>query len=158
MSRAEACEAFARLLSSAPAPRVVVSVRDFPALVRRCRVYQLAGFTEVRKGQAAHDRPTSAGGYVEPADEIQRRLAEIWQEELGIAQVGMLDDFFALGGDSLSAVKLVSRMRPVLRVPITVRTVYDAPTIGALTDYAASLRWAADATVAADEAAEEGVL
>jgi acyl-coenzyme A synthetase/AMP-(fatty) acid ligase/aryl carrier-like protein len=48
-------------------------------------------------------------GLVIPRNEIERALAEIWQEALHVETVGIHDDFFALGGDSVSAIQLVSR-------------------------------------------------
>jgi NAD(P)-dependent dehydrogenase (short-subunit alcohol dehydrogenase family)/acyl carrier protein len=154
MSAQEGGEAFARILASAPMARVVVSTQDFPALVRQSRVCQLGLVNAVRKSQASHSRPHLASGYAAPTDETQSLLVAIWQEELGIAPVGILDDFFALGGDSLLAIKLVNRVRLALDVPLNVRTFYDAPTIAALAELAQSLRWAAVAGIPSGFGAE----
>ena len=50
-------------------------------------------------------------------------------------QIGGHDDFFALGGDSLVAIKLISRLRQTLQVPLTVRALYEAPTVSALAEH-----------------------
>ncbi len=70
--------------------------------------------------------------YVAPRDDTERTLAELWQELLGIARVGVDDDFFALGGHSLLATRLVSRIRSRLGIEVAVRAVFDAPTIAGL--------------------------
>ena len=50
-------------------------------------------------------------GYEAPAGEVERALAEIWSELLGVERVGRRDDFFELGGHSLLIVRLIERMR-----------------------------------------------
>ena len=54
---------------------------------------------------------TSSLSKVEPRTEVEKTLAQIWQEVLGIPQVGVLDEFFALGGDSILSIQVVSRAR-----------------------------------------------
>ena len=56
----------------------------------------------------------------------------LWCEVLRVAQVGRDDDFFELGGHSLLVVQLVARVRQTLSVNLTVRAVFEAPTLGAL--------------------------
>ncbi|GLW98479.1 non-ribosomal peptide synthetase/MFS transporter [Microtetraspora sp. NBRC 16547] len=58
----------------------------------------------------------SAGEQVAPATDTERRVAEIWARLLGVASVGATDDFFALGGDSFTAVKAVHEIDEGLRV------------------------------------------
>ncbi|WP_230532290.1 non-ribosomal peptide synthetase [Microvirga roseola] len=54
----------------------------------------------------AFDRGILSTAYEEPAGEAERRLASIWQELLGISEIGRHDDFFDLGGDSMMAVEM----------------------------------------------------
>ncbi|WP_182880432.1 non-ribosomal peptide synthase/polyketide synthase [Microbispora sp. H10949] len=54
---------------------------------------------------------TSDRGYVEPAGPVQRELARIWAEVLGVDRVGAEDNFFELGGDSILSIQVVSRAR-----------------------------------------------
>ncbi|MBX6388960.1 MAG: salicylate synthase, partial [Frankia sp.] len=77
---------------------------------------------------------------VPPRDDLERVLVRVWREVLRVDQVGVTDEFFALGGDSVLATALVARLRTELDTDeITVRTVFGAPTVAAL---AAALRQA----------------
>ncbi|MCP5094495.1 MAG: hypothetical protein GY943_02955, partial [Chloroflexi bacterium] len=61
-----------------------------------------------------------------------RCLAQIWQTLLSIEQVGLNDHFFHLGGHSLLATQLVSAIRSDLNVELSLLTIFDMPTLGAL--------------------------
>ena len=119
---ADAAEAFGRILSSAGVPCVVVSTRDFPSLVRQSRSFQLGRSERQTPPLRLHARPDLTNDYIAPSNDTERLIGDIWQEELGIERVGVRDDFFALGGDSLIAIKLVSRLQEALGVPLSVRT------------------------------------
>ncbi|NEO74220.1 phosphopantetheine-binding protein, partial [Moorena sp. SIO3H5] len=67
--------------------------------------------------------------YVAPQTETQKVLAEIWAEVLGIEQVGIHDNFFDLGGHSLMATQVVSRVRQGLSVELSVSKLFENPTI-----------------------------
>jgi len=67
--------------------------------------------------------------YVVPRTPTEQILAQIWAEVLGIEQVGIEDNFIALGGDSLLAVQLISRMREALQVEIPLRSFFEEGTI-----------------------------
>ena len=64
--------------------------------------------------------------YVPPRTPIEEMLASIWAEVLGLDRVGVHDNFFDLGGHSLQAVQLVSRLTAALGRPVSVRTVFQA--------------------------------
>jgi amino acid adenylation domain-containing protein len=74
---------------------------------------------------------------VAPRTDVERRLAAIWRDVLAIppdTALGVHDDFFALGGHSLSAAQLIARIRAGLGVQVPLATVISAPTIAGLTE------------------------
>ena len=77
-----------------------------------------------RVSAVASSRP-----YVEPRDEVERDLADRWREILGAPRVGVHDDFFELGGQSLLAVRLFDGIRRTYGVDLPVSTLFEAPTI-----------------------------
>jgi amino acid adenylation domain-containing protein len=85
----------------------------------------LAGIAEVQAKREAE--------YIAPRDAVERQIAEIWGELLGVERVGALDDFFALGGHSLLATQATMRIRRVYG-DIPLRALLAAPTVAALAD------------------------
>jgi amino acid adenylation domain-containing protein len=72
------------------------------------------------------------GRYMAPRTPIEKALAALWSEILGVERVGIHDNFFSLGGHSLLATKFVSRLRDRLQVELPMRRVFEAPTIAEL--------------------------
>ncbi|NEQ82593.1 MAG: amino acid adenylation domain-containing protein, partial [Moorea sp. SIO2I5] len=70
--------------------------------------------------------------YVAPETETQKVLAEIWVEVLGIEQIGIHDNFFDLGGHSLMATQVVSRVRNTFNLELSVSKLFENPTIAQL--------------------------
>ncbi|MCK4257390.1 MAG: amino acid adenylation domain-containing protein, partial [Halanaerobiales bacterium] len=76
-----------------------------------------------------------AEDYVAPTNETEEKLAVIWSEILGIERVGITQNFFDLGGHSLKATSLVSRVYKELNVEIPLREIFKTPTIKELAEY-----------------------
>jgi long-chain acyl-CoA synthetase len=68
-------------------------------------------------------------GYVEPRTETERALCEMWADRLGCDRVGVHDNFFALGGFSLIAFRLLMSVRRQLQAEIPVGIFFDRPTV-----------------------------
>ena len=75
-----------------------------------------------------------AGQFDPPTTDIERRLAAIWTELLGVEPIGLHDDFFDLGGHSLLGTRVLARIDDALGVQLTLRDVFDAPTIHQLAE------------------------
>jgi acyl carrier protein len=67
--------------------------------------------------------------YEPPAGELESRVACVWEQILGARRIGRNQTFFALGGDSLSATRLVEAIRESLSVELTLRRLFSAPTV-----------------------------
>jgi thioesterase domain-containing protein/acyl carrier protein len=63
---------------------------------------------------------------------VENMLADVWRELLGVDEIAPTDDFFALGGHSLAAVRLFARIRKQYGVDLPLATLFQAPTLGAL--------------------------
>ncbi len=83
-----------------------------------------------------------------PRTPVEELLVGIWEEVLGIEGVGVGDDFFVLGGHSLAATRLISRVREALGVELPLRRVFAAPTPAALAAEVTGLRAAGEGPVA----------
>ncbi|WNE94150.1 amino acid adenylation domain-containing protein [Streptomyces luomodiensis] len=81
-------------------------------------------------GTAGPDR--GAAPYRAPRSPREQILCTIFAELLGVSSVGIDEDFFARGGHSLSAVRLLSRVRSVLGVEISIRRLFETPTVAGL--------------------------
>ncbi|TDP41633.1 non-ribosomal peptide synthase/polyketide synthase [Nocardia ignorata] len=74
--------------------------------------------------------------YVAPRPGAQTTLAEVIADLLGVARIGAADDFFAVGGNSLLAMRLVARANAALGSALDVRDVFEAPTVARLAERA----------------------
>ncbi|MBN9681067.1 MULTISPECIES: non-ribosomal peptide synthetase [unclassified Corallococcus] len=84
-----------------------------------------------RRALPAPDATPRADG-VAPRDATEQRLADIWTELLGTPRVGVHDDFFELGGNSLLATQVISRVRESFGVDVPLRSAFEARTVAAL--------------------------
>ncbi|WP_239098771.1 phosphopantetheine-binding protein, partial [Micromonospora qiuiae] len=73
------------------------------------------------------ERPTDLADHVSPRDAVEREVAAVWSDVLGIERVGVGDNFFALGGHSLQAVQVAFRIRTTFGVDLELRRILEAP-------------------------------
>lgn len=80
--------------------------------------------------------PRTWGGHGgAPQTALESDLAAIWSEVLGVAAVGVQDNFFDLGGDSIAAVRLTARLQQLLDDGVMLAAIFEAPTLAALARY-----------------------
>jgi acyl carrier protein len=75
-----------------------------------------------------------SGAHAAPGTEVEPALAEIWEEVLGQGPVGLDDDFFLSGGDSVSAIHVLFRIEERLGAVVDVTQMFDHPTVRALAE------------------------
>ncbi|MDT8913030.1 non-ribosomal peptide synthase/polyketide synthase [Amycolatopsis sp. PS_44_ISF1] len=78
--------------------------------------------------------PVAASGYTPPETEAEEVLAGIWAEVLGVDRVGVADNFFALGGDSVRSLQITAMTRTAFDVDLTPRDVLSAATVAGLAE------------------------
>ncbi|MGW5880867.1 amino acid adenylation domain-containing protein [Streptomyces koyangensis] len=111
-------------LRSLPAymvPSAFVAMERFPLTTN--------GKLDRRALPAPTRRHSVDAALVPPAAGTESAVAAVWREVLGVEEVGATDDFFQIGGDSLSMVRVISRLRTVLGAELPVRTLFRARTV-----------------------------
>ncbi|MES1242898.1 MAG: thioester reductase domain-containing protein [Acidobacteriota bacterium] len=90
---------------------------------------------------ARHGRPGHLrNAYAPPANDLKRALCEIWQDILGLDDVGVHDSFFELGGHSLVAPRMILRVREVLGVDFPMSHLFEEPTVSGMAKAVETLR------------------
>ena len=77
-------------------------------------------------------RPASAGELVPPTNSIEETLCNIWSDVLGVEPIGIRDNFFDFGGQSLRATRVLTRVRAELGVELNLTALFKTPTIEAM--------------------------
>jgi len=114
--------------------------RSLPDYMVPSAVMALTGFSLTpngkvdRKALPAPDAPAAQHEYLAPRNETEEQLARLWADLLGTERVGIHDDFFALGGHSLVAMQLVSRIMQSMQVELPLDALFNAPTIAGLAE------------------------
>ncbi|MFJ8431292.1 SDR family NAD(P)-dependent oxidoreductase [Kitasatospora sp. NPDC094019] len=131
--------AFARVLAQPEPPaHLVVTPQDFTALRRLARSITPALLARELEQLAplggSHPRPELATPFVAPATEREEAVAALWREVLGVEEVGVHDDFFALGGHSLAAVQINTRIRSRFGTELDLRDFFQSPTVAHTVD------------------------
>ncbi|MFM8333501.1 MAG: amino acid adenylation domain-containing protein [Candidatus Methylumidiphilus sp.] len=122
VAQAEVLESLRNKLPAYMVPAFLVPMAKFPLLPNG--KIDLQALPE----PSQEDAPAT-GAYVAPCNEREAELAHIWQDILGLDKVGVNDNFLALGGDSLSALKALARMKK-LGIPSEVaRGIFQGKTI-----------------------------
>ncbi len=137
MTPQEGTYAFSRILTlDEPLPRIIVSTGDLQQRLQHwvvpSRTLSEERASESMQAQDAlllHPRPALQIAYVGARNAIEKTIIEIWQELLGIEPIGIYDDFFELGGHSLLATRVLTRLRTIFQVDLSLRAVFEAHTI-----------------------------
>ena len=114
-------------------------VEQLPEYMVPAQIVVLEEFPLTSSGKIdrkALPEPTfTATSFRAPQTHTEKIVAEVFTEVLGLGRAGLDDDFFALGGDSLIAIRVSARLQSSLGWDVPVRYLFDAPTVGGLADY-----------------------
>lgn len=137
----EGARALAHLLAVGTPGQVVVStspLQDRIALwthARQAAPQRGAGSATADVLAEHSPRPALQNPYVAPQDDQEAAIARIWEQALGLSPVGVHDNFFDLGGNSLVGVQLIERLRERLGAAIPTVALYETPTVRAFTKW-----------------------
>ena len=140
----EGMQAFERILSYRGINQLVVSTGNLHARIDKwIRLLSLQTVDEKSSDAQTiplHSRPDLAVEYVAPQNELQAEIAAIWAKLLGIESIGIYDDFFDLGGNSLMGTQLISQLRETFQVELPLRSLFEDPTIAGVSKIIAEAR------------------
>ncbi|MDQ7957760.1 MAG: SDR family NAD(P)-dependent oxidoreductase [Pseudomonadota bacterium] len=136
MDAQEGARAFERIVSGTPLAQIVVCTTDLAQRLGPLDngMLELLDQVAADAGTPAsmHPRPSLQTPFVAPASALERTVAAIWHERLGISPIGLHDNLFELGGDSLVAIQLLSRVRAACTVELHPSEFFKAPTVAGL--------------------------
>lgn len=147
----DGAEAFLRALTPGLGGQVVISTRPVRDLFARRVTAELIEETEEVAEVA---KPLTEDGYVAPRTDLEAEIARQWAEVLGVERIGVHDDFFALGGNSLVAIQLIAQVRKTTGARLAMKTLFESSTVAALVERIEELQ-AALSRESAAPAAEE---
>jgi len=130
----EGIKTLRRILGAGNPKQVVVSTGSLHTRLRKW-IYRDTPEKVVISPEAtgsSYARPDLAAGFVAPQNELEKTIAALWCDLLGLDRVGTKDNFFDLGGHSLLATQLISRLRASFSLDIPVRALFENPTIAEL--------------------------
>jgi amino acid adenylation domain-containing protein len=81
-----------------------------------------------------NSRPTLSQAYESPQNELERQLVLIWEEVLGIKPVGIHDNFLDLGGHSLAASRIISRIIKTCELDLPIKALFDSPRVAEMAE------------------------
>jgi acyl transferase domain-containing protein/acyl carrier protein len=135
MSLEEQVEAV-RCVLTCELPQVVVSTHDVRFMRERQKTFtESFVFEELRKKRASEGESrqrAAEDNYVPPSSQLEQSVACLWQELLGIEAVGLHDNFFDLGGNSLTGIQLMSRLRQTFLLELPMNRLFESPTVAGL--------------------------
>ncbi|MCP5053662.1 MAG: amino acid adenylation domain-containing protein, partial [bacterium] len=134
----EGVEVFKRILNHFSDNQIIISSLDLHARIESGPGLELPApgdTTGQTDTSIAHQRPQLLNPYLPPSTPIQEKLTGIWKNLFGFETIGIRDDFFELGGDSLKAMNVSAKIHQALDVEIPLKEFFDRPTVEELADY-----------------------
>ncbi|MCW8929254.1 MAG: SDR family NAD(P)-dependent oxidoreductase, partial [Gammaproteobacteria bacterium] len=122
----EGIDVFKRVLSQ-NLPHIIISTADLNLRLEQSmqKKQKIIDVVQTRTLDTEYSKPTNP---------IEGIVADIWQKALGIEHIGIDDDFFELGGDSLTAVQLIPKLRKAFSMELSPHSLIQNPTIRAFSE------------------------
>jgi acyl transferase domain-containing protein/2-polyprenyl-3-methyl-5-hydroxy-6-metoxy-1,4-benzoquinol methylase/acyl carrier protein len=114
--------------------RLVVSTRSLQPRIdrwtkKKSTPEKQESVSKPAKSLTLHSRPELENAYVAPRTKTEQKLAQIWQETMGVKQVGIYDNFFELGGDSLVGIQVIARIRQTFQIDLPMTILFETLTV-----------------------------
>jgi acyl transferase domain-containing protein len=141
MNAEEGAEAFASIVNGADLPQIIVCTTDLATRLAALDQGMLQTLATMLVDEAAstcqntcqtQPRPVLGTEYVAPESALEQKLARIWEQQLGIAPIGIYDNLYELGGNSLIAVQILAKARTELKCNVPPSGFFRNLTIGGL--------------------------
>lgn len=133
---------FRRILSRLPAPQIIVSPRELQALKQYHRARLSLPDSRISAPNTGSNvearvpphgrRRASLTPYCAPQNNIEQQLARIWQTILGVDPIGVHDNYFEIGGDSVMIIQIIRLIHEAFQITLPMHLLFEAPTIAAL--------------------------
>jgi acyl transferase domain-containing protein/acyl carrier protein len=117
------------ILANTAGGQIVVSSGDISARIHEWHKNQKAFSDSSHEASTVHERPVLGTEFAPPTTELQKKIAAIWSAVLGIEQIGIHDNLFELGGNSLIGLRIVARLKKELDTEIAVTALFEGPTV-----------------------------
>lgn len=126
----EGIAALESILAHYSASQVIVSTGDLATRMSQGeqKIVALRGQYTTTPAQR-HPRPPLSTPYVPPTNDFEQKIATVWEQELGLEQIGVHDNFFDLGGDSFIAIHVIAQLGKELDMDIPAVSLYEGLTV-----------------------------
>jgi len=129
MTFAEGMEIMDRFFAREDLTQLLISTTDMTARKQRWQMPVSAGAEDETAIPSTAGRPDLATTYRAPESALEKQIAAIWQTLFGFSEIGLDDNFFDLGGDSLLATRYFTQLRAKAEVSLPLASLFDAPTL-----------------------------
>ncbi|NQZ12027.1 MAG: amino acid adenylation domain-containing protein, partial [Algicola sp.] len=103
-----------------------------PAFFIEVEHFSLTRNGKIDRSALPHPNIRTSDDFVAPSTELERQLCQIWQDVLGVERVGVEDNYFSLGGNSISAIRLCAACRKELKRELSLALLFEHKTVAAL--------------------------
>ncbi|HEV2680917.1 MAG TPA: SDR family oxidoreductase, partial [Rhodanobacter sp.] len=146
----EGSEAVRRVLSSTQAHRLINSTAGLQARLDQWVYRKVAPAGAKSEGKPTYyARPAVSTAYVAASNEIEKRVARVFQDVLGIEKVGLEDNFFELGGNSLISLQILAKLQQEFELQLSPILIFEAPSVSTISKHLLTVR-GVEASVAAE--------